>query len=80
MSKVLARLSIPARLRDEMMLKKGSAKGFDVPHTKEGILFLNHWENNTTAQERDELMKRAYAEDVPIHQVKIKKDEDEDDA
>jgi hypothetical protein len=77
MDRVLARLSIPPRLRDEMMLKKGSSQGFDVPNTKEGVLFLNRWENSS-AQDRDAMMKQAYATDVPIHQVQLKKDEDED--
>lgn len=77
MSKVLARLSIPPRLRDEMMLKEGSAEGFDVPNTKDGILFLNRWEN-TGADERDALMKRAFEENTPIHQVQLKNESDKD--
>lgn len=78
MNKVLARLSIPPRLRDEMMLKEGSAEGFDVPNTKDGVLFLNRWEN-FTAPERDTLMKRAFEENVPIHQVQLKDENAEDD-
>lgn len=78
MSKILARLSIPPRLRDEMMLKEGSAEGFDVPNTKDGVLFLNRWENSN-AQERDTLMKRAFEEGTPIHQVQLENEKDDED-
>lgn len=70
MTKVLARLSIPPRLRYEMLLKEGSAYGFDVPHTREGIEFLRSW-RESKPQERDDMMKRAYLENVPIHTIRL---------
>jgi len=65
MSRTLVRLSIPERLRDEMMLKTGSANSFDVPHTRAGVQFLSTWEEMGTPR-RDALMKFAYARNVDI--------------
>jgi hypothetical protein len=69
MAKVLARLSIPPRLRDGMMLKEGHPNTFDVPNTKKGVLFLEFWKT-AKSEVRDALMKRAYEEEVPIVDVK----------
>jgi len=79
MSKVLARLSIPPRLRDGMMLKTGYPNTFDVPNTKEGVLFLEFWKNASAAV-RDAMMKRAYDEEVPIITIKSESDEEGDTA
>lgn len=77
MAKVLVRLSIPARLRDGMMLKTGHPNTFDVPDTKEGVEFLNFWKTAKTAV-RDALMKRAYEEEVPIVSIAPEDAEDGD--
>lgn len=62
-SNILMRASIPPRLLDEMMLKE--AAGFDVPATPEGIEFQQWWAK-TSATERDQLMKTAYAHNISL--------------
>lgn len=80
MTRVLTRLSIPPRLRDEMMLKTGhQSNTFDVPNTKEGNLFLDYWKG-ANSEDRDAMMKRAYDENIPIHEARPvdKKEEKEE--
>lgn len=73
MNKVLVRLSIPLRLRDGMLLKEGNSRSFDIPHTKEGILFLTEWEK-MSSEDHDALMQRAYTENTPLHQTRLDND------
>lgn len=61
--KILARLSIPGRLKDGMLLKEGEY--FDVPHTHDGIDFMRWWEQ-AKKDDRDALMKQAYASGANI--------------
>lgn len=63
MTTVMARISIPARLMDEMMLKTAGA--FDVPNNAEGIAFMQWWEKSAAA-DRDSLMKYAYKNNVTL--------------
>lgn len=55
--KTLAKVSIPGRLRDEMLLK--SAEYFEIPHTIDGVKFMQWWEK-AAMKDRDALMKQAY--------------------
>ena len=61
--KILAKVSIPNRLRDEMLLK--NAEYFEVPHTADGVEFMRWWED-AGAGDRDSLMKEAYDSNTGI--------------
>ena len=61
--KTLVKVSIPGRLRDEMLLKK--AEYFEVPHTPDGFEFMSWWEK-AAATDRDDVMRRAYDADTDI--------------
>lgn len=63
MTKVFMRISIPPRLRDEMMLKEGAS--FDIPATNAGVE-LAQWWSEASASERDRLMKTAYDNDISL--------------
>jgi len=55
--KTLVKVSIPSRLRDEMLLKQ--AEYFEVPHTPAGFEFMSWWEK-AASDDRDVVMKYAY--------------------
>ena len=61
--KILAKVSIPGRLRDEMLLK--NAEYFEVPHNNDGTEFLRWWEKAASV-DRDSVMKQAYDGGVNI--------------
>ena len=63
MPKVLLRIGIPPRLRDEMMLKEGAS--FAIPATDAGIEFQQWW-SKASATERDKLMKTAYENNISL--------------
>lgn len=63
MAKILVRLSIPPRLRDEMMLKEAS--GFDVPATEAGLEFAQWW-SKAPSDHRDRLMKTAHKSNISL--------------
>lgn len=64
--RVLCRISIPPRLRDEMMLHKhGNAMEFDVPRTDDGSVFMQWWTKASSA-DRDDVMRSAYNNNVGI--------------
>jgi len=73
MPKVLMRISIPARLRDEMMLKY--AGSFAVPANDAGIEFQQWW-SKAPAAERDKLMKTAYKNNITLLDALEQDDED----
>jgi hypothetical protein len=73
MPKVLIRIGIPPRLRDEMMLKE--AASFDIPATDAGIEFQQWW-SRAPAVERDKLMKTAYANNISLLDA-LGRDEDD---
>lgn len=74
MAKPLIRISIPARLQDEMLLK--TAGYFDVPNTLEGIEFQQWWEK-AAAKDRDDLMRKASNNRVSLVEALYGNDEDE---
>jgi hypothetical protein len=55
--RTLVKVSIPGRLRDEMLLKH--AEYFEVPHTTDGFEFMSWWEKAASA-DKDDVMRRAY--------------------
>jgi hypothetical protein len=61
--KTLVRISIPERLRNEMMMKE--ANFFDVPATLDGHAFMRWWEE-APADDRDEVLKIAYEKDTNV--------------
>jgi len=61
--KILAKVSIPGRLRDGMLLK--NAEYFEVPHNNDGIEFMRWWEK-AASTDRDSVMKQAYDADTTI--------------
>jgi hypothetical protein len=61
--KILAKVSIPGRLRDGMLLK--NAEYFEVPHSNDGIEFMRWWEEAGSG-DRDTLMKQAYDSNTGI--------------
>ena len=63
MSTLLLRVSIPPRLRDEMMFNKHAA--FDVENTPDGAAFVTWWEKAGAAV-RDEVMRTAYDRNISI--------------
>ncbi len=61
--KILVKISIPERLRDDMLMKH--ANYFEVPLSQDGQALMGWWEKAATAS-RDSLMKLAYAKDISI--------------
>lgn len=61
--KTLVKISIPERLRDEMLMKR--ANYFEVPLSSEGNELMKWWEK-ASSTERDDTMKLAYAKDISI--------------
>ena len=61
--KILTKVSIPGRLRDEMLLK--NAEYFEIPHNNDGIEFMRWWEKSAS-DDRDSVMKQAYDGDIGI--------------
>lgn len=61
--KILAKVSVPGRLKDEMLLK--NAEYFEVPHTSDGVEFMDWWEK-AASDDRDALMKQAYDNNIGI--------------
>jgi hypothetical protein len=61
--KILAKVSIPGRLRDGMLLK--NAEYFEVPHNNDGVEFMRWWEKSAS-DDRDALMKQAYDNNTDI--------------
>ena len=61
--KVLVKISIPERLRDDMLMKH--ANYFEVPVSQDGQALVGWWEKASTAS-RDSLMKLAYDKNMGI--------------
>jgi hypothetical protein len=61
--KILAKVSIPGRLKDGMLLKH--AEYFNVPHNADGVEFMRWWEK-AGSDDRDSLMKEAYDNNTGI--------------
>lgn len=74
MPKCLVRISIPARLQDELLLK--TAGSFDVPATPEGVEFQQWWEK-AAAKERDDLMRKASSNKTSLVEALYGNNEDE---
>ena len=53
----LVRLSVPRRLKDEMIIKEGAA--FRVPNSNDGHKLLFWWKTASIA-DRDDVMRRAF--------------------
>lgn len=63
----LCRLSIPPRLRHDMLLKEA----FDVPNTEAGTLFLEWW-RNAEPESRDRVMKVAHKHDMSVTDAQLR--------
>lgn len=69
----LLRVSIPARLQDEMLLK--TAGYFDIPNTPAGIEFQQWWET-APAKARDDLMRKASSDGTSLIEALYGNNED----
>jgi hypothetical protein len=65
MSTILVRLSIPERIRGDMLLKTGGNETFDIPYTQAGVKFAAVWDEMSKPR-RDALMKFAYERNLDI--------------
>jgi hypothetical protein len=65
--KTMCRLSIPARLKEDIMFKEA----FDVPNTEAGAHFMTWWKE-AQAESRDRVMKLAHANDIPVTEALAK--------
>ena len=72
--KILVKVSIPERLRDEMLLK--NANYFDVPASLDGHAFMRWWKE-AAADDRDDVLKIAYEKSVNVTQALREKLESE---
>jgi hypothetical protein len=60
-TKVLIQVSIPPRLRNDMLMKEA----FEVRNTADGRAFVE-WLGESSAEDRDGVMKIAYDRDIDI--------------
>ena len=63
----MCKLSIPTRLKWELLHKEA----FDVPQSRAGTQFMSWWDT-AKADSRDQVMKLAYAEDLPVTEALAK--------